>query len=711
MLRLYRKFRLIFLTSAILIAAVTDSSAYQDILSEADYAFRTLQYSEALSLYNKAASDDPSLENDREFVIKRGVAAYHAGEYSLANTYLVHAKTLGTDHLDYIDFFTAMASLGAGEEDYALNLFRQITAKHPGSPVANEAGFQAGLILHNAGKYAESNGFMQKLVRANNIDAGKYDARFFTAVNFLRSGSVNDGENELKKIIASSPGNARSLEAADLITGRKGNNTLTEWELTLFAEVYRRHGEKSKADNLLNLYFSKFPNGKYLGRAYFERGALRYSKRMYTRAIEDFEQAFKLHDKPKKIRESRLYIARSKSRKGDTEGANREYARYAREYPADRKSSEALWLIALGFERSGQNIRASDAYKTVAAKTRWADYKNRATFRAGFCLYKADHLTKSMEYFRNIRTKTPGNAIGIQAAFWEAKALEKLDRKEEAEKIYKDLASRTQRHYYVIAARERLGKPFPFINDETGISSSQPSGQLQSALEVGRLFGNPWGDRALKAYRRTSGSGRQSQINTYNAYVETGLYDQAIRVADFLYHRHYQQKPYREVFLALYPKYYKNLTYDIPDAKKVEEALFFSVIRRESLFGHNAVSTAGAGGLMQLMPSTAASLAKSLGIAAFKFSDVFKPKTNMRLGIMNIRELMQRFRRNIPLVLAAYNAGDTATRRWMKRYGYDDMDEFIENIEYSETNTFVKEVLKNYYFYRNLYSDNNIDSQ
>ena len=106
---------------------------------------------------------------------------------------------------------------------------------------------------------------------------------------------------------------------------------------------------------------------------------------------------------------------------------------------------------------------------------------------------------------------------------------------------------------------------------------------------------------------------------------------------------------------------------------------------------------------MQLMPSTAASLAQTLGIGAITINELFQPMLNLKLGIKNIRDLLQRFRGNIPAAVAAYNAGDTAVRRWIDRYGITDIDEFIENIEYSETETFVKEVLKNYYYYRHLY--------
>ena len=219
------------------------------------------------------------------------------------------------------------------------------------------------------------------------------------------------------------------------------------------------------------------------------------------------------------------------------------------------------------------------------------------------------------------------------------------------------------------------------------------------------MFGEPWRVRELRRFRAGANGKKKSIIELYHAHAEIGTDKVAVQTADLLYNKFYYGSNNLDVLRWLYPKPYYELLDGIPEASRVEESLIFGVMRRESLFELKAVSSAGALGLMQLMPSTAASLAKLIGLRDFSVSEVFMPAVNMHLGIRNIHDLMQRFRRNVPLVLAAYNAGDSAVRRWVDRYGTDDMDEFIENIEYSETRTFVNEVLKNYYFYERLYPD------
>jgi soluble lytic murein transglycosylase-like protein len=121
---------------------------------------------------------------------------------------------------------------------------------------------------------------------------------------------------------------------------------------------------------------------------------------------------------------------------------------------------------------------------------------------------------------------------------------------------------------------------------------------------------------------------------------------------------------------------YEDLIVKASERYHVDPALVKAVIKAESNFNHRAVSPVGARGLMQLMPATAATL---------QVQDSFHPENNIDGGVRYLRYLMNLFNGNLPLVLAAYNAGENTVLRYNNRIP-----------PYQETQTYVKRVL-NYF--------------
>ena len=677
------------------------------LVKEGDSAYRIGWYEGALELYESAVSKDAALMNNQSVTLKRGMCAYWLGDYETAETLLTRAKDLDKGKHDYIDYFISHCTMKLGELQTAAGSFSSIPDIYSTSLLKEESLYNAGYLFHILERFTESNRMLRQLENSRTVSAGRTGVQYYVGVNFIRTGNEAEGVSRLLRIMSSSPADTFALKAAETIkTLRKISGTgLTERETVLMASVYNNREEYDMAQSLISEYFKRFQEGEYVGRAYYERGRINFSKGAYRNAEADFNEAFSQLKEPELIRESRLYIARCLSRAGDRTGAEREYNRYAREYPSDRKAAESLWINALNYERRGEFLKAAEEYQKVAQKKAPNDYRDRALFRTGFCWYKNDYLTKSSRYFNDIKNQYPGTGLAFQAAFWEAKALEKLGKKEEARTIYTGLAQRNEQNYYVVIARDRIGFDSQFEQPEELLETVDIPDELRDVVEIGLIFGEPWGSRELQRQRRSSSGSKESIQELYGALIVTGLFEKAVQTADLLYNRYYYGSYNMDVLRALYPKHYSELLQDIPDAQRVEENLIFSIMRRESLFGLNAVSSTGAMGLMQLMPATANNLANSMNMTEFSIADVKKPDVNITLGIRNIRELMQRFRSNMPLVIAAYNAGDAVVRTWINRHGTKDMDEFIENIEYSETRVFVKEVLKNYYYYNQLYPE------
>ncbi|MCH7775225.1 MAG: lytic transglycosylase domain-containing protein, partial [Gemmatimonadetes bacterium] len=134
--------------------------------------------------------------------------------------------------------------------------------------------------------------------------------------------------------------------------------------------------------------------------------------------------------------------------------------------------------------------------------------------------------------------------------------------------------------------------------------------------------------------------------------------------------------------------------------------LLAALVRQESAFDADATSRAGARGLMQLMPATARGLARQLGVdwdnAFLGIADA-----NVHLGAAHLAQMLRQYGGEIVPALAAYNAGGSRVRRWLRfpeaRAG--DWFLFIERIPFAETRGYVQTLLRNRELYSALYGE------
>jgi soluble lytic murein transglycosylase len=136
----------------------------------------------------------------------------------------------------------------------------------------------------------------------------------------------------------------------------------------------------------------------------------------------------------------------------------------------------------------------------------------------------------------------------------------------------------------------------------------------------------------------------------------------------------------------------------------IEWALVHGVIRQESSFDYAATSSAGARGLMQLMPSTAAVVARKIGVAN-RPDLLATPDYNVKLGSAYLKQLLDKYNGSYPLALAAYNGGPARVDRWLSeigdpRRGKVDVVDWIEQIPIAETRNYVQRVMEAVYIYR-----------
>lgn len=151
------------------------------------------------------------------------------------------------------------------------------------------------------------------------------------------------------------------------------------------------------------------------------------------------------------------------------------------------------------------------------------------------------------------------------------------------------------------------------------------------------------------------------------------------------------------------PLQYQQIVTEQAEKHHIDEALVYAVIYCESGFDSDAVSHAGACGLMQVMPQTAQELAGKYKIPYAMLNDLFDPTINIALGCSFLSELIGHFR-ELPTAIAAYNAGRARVKGWLAEPRYSSDGKTLREIPYEETKNYVRKVLAAYEKYQKILS-------
>jgi soluble lytic murein transglycosylase len=151
-----------------------------------------------------------------------------------------------------------------------------------------------------------------------------------------------------------------------------------------------------------------------------------------------------------------------------------------------------------------------------------------------------------------------------------------------------------------------------------------------------------------------------------------------------------------------YPFPFADLIRQEADKSSVDPRLLAAMIRQESRFETSATSSAGAQGLMQVMPATAQGIAARLGWRDFEPEQAYWPYVNVALGADYIGTWLDHFNGSLATALAAYNGGPGNAATW-RQWAPDDDDLMVALIDFNETRIYVQTVYAQYDVYKKLY--------
>jgi len=153
-------------------------------------------------------------------------------------------------------------------------------------------------------------------------------------------------------------------------------------------------------------------------------------------------------------------------------------------------------------------------------------------------------------------------------------------------------------------------------------------------------------------------------------------------------------------FVLRYPVPYRETVQTFSKANGLDEAWVYGLTRQESRFVSYAKSGVGASGLMQVMPATAAWIAKKTGFSEYRQNMIHQTETNVKLGTYYLRYILDLMSGQAAMATAAYNAGPGNARHWAPKKPMEGAI-YAETIPILETRQYVQKVMANTCFYSN----------
>ena len=391
-----------------------------------------------------------------------------------------------------------------------------------------------------------------------------------------------------------------------------------------------------------------------------------------------------------------LFNARSLRARRQNTAAYRAYYRFAQEFPFHFTAREASYLAGKYFDSEQNWAEAGDAYlASLRAVGAW-DGDARGHWRGGFCLYMSGRGSVGDSLWQAGCVQFPYSHWADEMLFWRARYAEREGNGGSRIELLQSVARDHPWEFYGMLAAERLGMQddlhfsvvSPVIRDDRILSMAAELFSLgYGTAAVEMLFAGRVGDPGIRAV-------------ALGILGEHGRAIAAMRSIDTEYRDTHRGILPDSLLGWYFPAPYLELVNAVTDTMTLDASYVEGIMREESYFNRFVISSAGAAGLIQLMPGTAGDVARWNGLPRLSSEEFFHPEHSVLYGSLYINSQARRYD-HPALFLAAYNAGPGNASRWVDMHGFDcrDQELYIEQITYRETRMYAKKVQRSAWIY------------
>lgn len=460
-------------------------------------------------------------------------------------------------------------------------------------------------------------------------------------------------------------------------------------------------------------------------RAHLAVGKAQRKQRDHVKAAATLAMVVKKCRDPE-VRAKALFTLGFSQSVTNAEAAVETYEQLVREFPEHALADDALFFAAEQRLRAGDLEGSSDRLAELADRFPTSDYGADGLFKLFWVRRSQGDRDGALEVLDEIEARFEAQEESHElerARYWRARTLEEQGQKADAVAVLMQNAAAHPATYYGLLSRERAEQLAPHkakaiqrsvtaaarVDDVFPLPAGAMADDLQfkSAVELLRLgFGElvpmeiinieraklpPESHRLLVVMLAMAGEERPAH-GMARLWLRKDLSGPITRKT-------------RLVWEIAYPKAFRELVESAAEsADELDPDLLQALMREESALDPKALSWAGALGLCQLMPYTAAEVAAQLKLPRPTHAQLLEPELNVKLGARYLADLVARFEGVRPFAVASYNAGPGAVGRWRRERPTDDLAAWVEQIPLQETRNYVKRVLRSFNTYKLLYS-------
>lgn len=627
----------------------------------------------------------------------------------------------------------------------AVLLYDRLITVHPASALVPRALLRKSQALHDAGSFRESAASFEKLLAEHPRSEQAPDAGLGRGKALAAAGDLPAAARAYLDVTIRYPGNGYDTEAERSLAALRHSGAvipaLTADEQYERGRTLFRLLQYDKAAAAFRAALDADPSHPQKADLMLRSGIALFHSGKRPEAASMLERLLKAKLPDCRCAEALNWLGKSYSRLGMREEAVETFQKLVRLYPESDWADDALYLSGNVYRDANDIKTALRYYRRVVEEYPESSFADSAIWWQGWASYTAGEYQRTVQVLQELVSSYPRSFLVNQAMYWQGRSFERMGDAARAQRYYRRVLARGPYTYYGYRAAERVGRAGAPLSAEAtmpgDIDPEEDDPLSEEEQDPAGLEGPPdWADDAIAtlagypAYRKTLelmylGMKKDAAAELWSlkdlmprrygavlglskAFFELGDYYSSLIIVlrnfDRLLEKPAAQLP-ADLWLLAYPQGYWQSIVAAAKRNGLDPYLVAAFIREESQFRAEALSPAGARGVMQVMPATGEWIAKANGMRDFDRAKLFDADLNIAIGAWYLSHLMKRFQNDLVLVAAAYNAGPEAVAGWNGRNGsLADADAFVETIPYLETRGYVKKVLRNYAEYRRIYN-------